>query len=51
MNITWAITIVTKPVLMFSVRNMPSSAAPRTTSGEDSGMKTKKSTVERPRKR
>ena len=51
MNITCAITIVTKPVLTLSVRNIASSAAPSTTSGEDSGMKTKKSTVLRPRKR
>ena len=50
-NITWAITIVMKPVLKFSVRNMASSEAPSTTSGEESGMKTKKSIVVRPRKR
>ena len=51
MNITCAITTVTKPVLMFRVRNIASSAAPSTTSGEDSGMNTKKSTDDRPRKR
>ena len=51
MNITWAITIVMNPVLMFSVRNIASSAAPSTTSGDESGRNTKKSTVVRPRKR
>ena len=41
----------TKPVLKLMVRNIASSAAPSTTSGEDSGMNTKKSTVSAPRKR
>ncbi len=49
-NITWAITIVANPVLTAIVRNSASSAAPITTSGVESGRKTKKSTSERPRK-
>ena len=40
-NITCAMTIVAKPVLTDIVRNSASSAAPITTSGVDSGRKTK----------
>ena len=47
---TWAITIVTKPVLTAAVRNSASSAAPSTTSGVASGRKTSRSTKPRPRK-
>ena len=49
MNITWAITIVTKPVLIDQLRNSASIEAPSTTSGVASGRNTKKSTSERPR--
>ena len=38
-----------KPVLTAAVRNSASSAAPITTSGVESGRKTKKSTADRPR--
>jgi hypothetical protein len=46
---TWAITIVMKPVLNAAVRNSASNAAPSTTSGVASGRKTSMSTTPRPR--
>jgi hypothetical protein len=49
LNITWAITMVVKPVLMPTDRNRDRSDAPRTISGVPSGRKMKKLSGPRPR--